>query len=65
MANTKQIKDPSLRKSIKRSQRRRLKAVEASLTLQQRRKLRRNRKEEFVGTKAFLEAESRAAAKAE
>ncbi len=65
MANTKKIEDTSLRKSIKRSQRRRLKSVEASLTLEQRRKLRRNRKEEFIGTRAFLDAEQKAAAKAE
>ena len=65
MANTKNVEDRNLRKSLKRSQRTRLKAVEATLTLAQRRKLRRTRKEEFVGTRAFLEAEKKAAAKAE
>lgn len=65
MADTKKIKDRDLRKSLKRSQRTRLKAVEAGLTLAQRKKLRRVRKEEFVGTRAFLAAEAKAAAKAE
>lgn len=65
MPNTKQIEDRGLRKSIKRSQRSRLKTVESSLTLEQRRKLRRARKEEFVGTRAFLAAEKKAAEKAE
>ena len=65
MPNTKQIEDRGLRKSIKRSQRSRLKTVESSLTLEQRRKLRRARKEEFVGTRAVLAAEKKAAEKAE
>ncbi|GEM_PF-2935701 len=61
MANTKNIENRNLRKSLKRAQRRRLKARETELTLQQRSKLRRARKEKFVGLRAFLAAEKKAA----
>lgn len=54
MANTKLISDTNLRKAIKRAARRKLKAVEAKLTLPQRTKLRRARKEKHIGTRAFL-----------
>lgn len=64
MANTHKFTDRNLRKSIKRSQRARLKAVNFELTREQRAKLRRIRKEEFVGLRAFLAAEAKAAAKA-
>ena len=61
MPNTKPVNDRNLRKSLKRSQRRRLKALDAGLSLQQRQKLRRARKEKHVGLRAFLAAEKKAA----
>ncbi len=55
MANTLNIKaDRNLRKSLKRAQRKRLKAVEAGLTNEQRDKLRRARAEKHIGVRAFL-----------
>jgi len=55
MANTKSIKtDKHLRRSLKRAQRRRLKAVDQGLDATTRNKLRRARKEKHVGLRAFL-----------
>ena len=54
MANTKSVTDTQFRKSLKRAQRKRLKAVEKKLTVPQRTKLRRARKEKQVGVRAFL-----------
>lgn len=56
MANTTQITDRNLRKALKRSQRKALKAVDVALTAPQRDKLRRARKEKKVGLRAFLAA---------
>lgn len=53
MANTKGL-DHGIRKAKKRSARKALKAVEAGLSLQQRIKLRRSRKEKHIGVRAFL-----------
>lgn len=53
MANTKNL-DGNLRKALKRAARKKLKAVEKSLTLEQRTKLRRARKEKHIGVRAFL-----------
>ena len=64
MANTKNIEDRNLRKGLKRSQRRRLKALDAGLNLQQRQQLRRARKEKHVGLRSWL-AEQKKAAEAE
>lgn len=57
MANTKKVDDRKLRKSLKRAQRRRLKAVDLDLALPLRIKLRRARKEKHVGLRAFLAKE--------
>jgi len=54
MANTKSVETTTLRKSLKRALRRRLKAVDASLTSESRNKLRRARKEKHIGLRAFL-----------
>ncbi len=54
MANTKSIADRNLRKSAKRAARRRLVALNVSLTADQRNKLRRARAEKTVGLKQFL-----------
>jgi hypothetical protein len=54
MANPTQITDRNLRKSLKRSQRKALKAVDVALTAALRDKLRRARKEKKVGLRAFL-----------
>ncbi|MFZ4578044.1 MAG: hypothetical protein ACOYOB_06550 [Myxococcota bacterium] len=59
MANTKNVQDISLRKSLKRAQRRRLKAVIGSLSTATRDKLRRVRKEKMVGLRAFLAKEAK------
>ena len=65
MANTKNLKNnPKLRKAIKRCLRRNLKAAEVTLTVEQRSKLRRARKEKKIGLRAFLATEAKAAAKA-
>ncbi len=53
MANTKNL-DGNLRKALKRAARKKLKAVEKGLTLDQRTKLRRARKEKHIGVRAFL-----------
>ncbi|MBM4343073.1 MAG: hypothetical protein FJ100_06815 [Deltaproteobacteria bacterium] len=53
MANTKNL-DGNLRKALKRAARKKLKAVESGLTLEQRTKLRRARKEKHIGVRAFL-----------
>ena len=52
--NTKTIADRTLAKSLKRAGRRRLKLLEAGLTVEQRKNLRRARKEKTIGLKAFL-----------
>ncbi len=59
MANTKNVQNISLRKSLKRAQRRRLKAVIGSLSTATRDKLRRVRKEKMVGLRAFLAKEAK------
>jgi hypothetical protein len=59
MANTKNVQNISLRKSLKRAQRRRLKAVIGSLSTAIRDKLRRARKEKMVGLRAFLAKEAK------
>jgi len=59
MANTKTVAARPLRKSLKRAQRGRLKAVEMAMTTQQRKKLRKIRKEEKMGTRAFLAKEAK------
>jgi hypothetical protein len=61
MANTKKVPDRKLRKSLKRAQRRRLKAIDSGLSLAQRVKLRRARKEKHVGIRAWLTAQQKAA----
>ena len=61
MANTSSTEDRKLRKSLKRAQRRRLKALDGTLSLKQRSKLRRARKDKFIGLRAFLAAEKKAA----
>lgn len=58
MANTKSVKENvTLRKALKRAQRRNLKGLDAKLTSEQRNKLRRARKEKMVGLRAFLAKE--------
>jgi hypothetical protein len=54
MANTKTLEDKSLRKSLKRAARKRLKALDKSLDAPTRDKLRRARKEKMVGLRTFL-----------
>jgi hypothetical protein len=54
MANTKNVQDTALRKALKRAQRKRLKAVGAGLTFEQRQKLRRARAEKHIGLRQFL-----------
>ncbi len=62
MANTKTITDRKLRKSLKRSQRKRLKTLNSGLSLAVRSKLRRARKEKHIGLRSFLAKEKAAAA---
>jgi hypothetical protein len=52
--NTKKIENRNLRKSLKRASRSRLKLLDNGLTVEQRKALRRARKEKTVGLKAFL-----------
>ena len=54
MANTKNNTDTALRKSLKRAQRKRLKAVDAGLSFELRQKLRRARAEKTIGLRQFL-----------
>lgn len=61
MANTKNTPDRKLRKSLKRAQRRRLKSLDSGLSLAQRVKLRRARKEKHIGLRAWLAAQNKAA----
>ena len=56
MANTKKLELP-LRKALKRAARRKLKALNVTLSAEQRNKLRRARKEKHVGLRAFLKKE--------
>ncbi len=55
--NTTKMEDRSLRKSLKRAARRRLKAADYALTPAQRDKLRRARAEKHIGLRAFLAKE--------
>lgn len=50
MANTKNITDRGMRKGVKRSQRKALKAVKGDLTLKERKSLRK----EPMGVRAFI-----------
>ena len=52
--NTKNLKSNGLRKALKHAARKRLKAIEAGLSHEQRGKLRRARAEKHIGVKAFL-----------
>lgn len=52
--NTKNLTDRMLAKSLKRAGRRRLKLLENGLTMEQRKALRRARKEKTIGLKTFL-----------
>ncbi len=52
--NTKTLADRNLAKSLKRAGRRRLKLLENGLTVEQRKALRRARKEKTIGLKTFL-----------
>ena len=52
--NTKNLADRNLAKSLKRAGRRRLKLLENGLTTEQRKALRRARKEKTIGLKTFL-----------
>ena len=61
MANTKNISDRNLRKALKRSQRRRLKAIDAGLSLKQRQQLRRARAEKHVGLRSWLAEQAKKA----
>lgn len=54
---TTKMEDRSLRKSLKRAARRRLKAADFALTPKQRDKLRRARAEKHIGLRAFLAKE--------
>lgn len=56
MANTKKL-DLPLRKALKRAARRKLKALNTTLSTELRNKLRRARKEKHVGLRAFLKKE--------
>lgn len=55
MANTKNITDRNERKGVKRTQRKALKAVNASLTIKQRKKYRAS---DTVGLRAWLAEQS-------
>jgi hypothetical protein len=59
MANTKSIDSKGLRKSLKRAQRKRLKAAEGTLTIPQRKKLRKIREEAQMGVRTFLGKEKK------
>ena len=52
--NTKNLTDRNLAKGLKRAGRKRLKALNKTLTSEQRTNLRRARKEKTVGLRAFL-----------
>ena len=52
--NTKKLADRNLAKSLKRAARGRLKLLENGLTVDQRKALRRARKEKTIGLKTFL-----------
>lgn len=52
--NTKNLTDRNLAKSLKRAGRRRLKALNKTLTSEQRTNLRRARKEKTIGLRTFL-----------
>lgn len=61
MANTKKLTDRTMRKGVKRSQRKALKALETTLTPTDRRTLRK----EPQGIKSYLAAKAAAAAAAD